>query len=120
MWVANYTTAASPTLPVGWSNWALWQYSSTGIVPGISGKTDLDQLNPAVIPLFAPGTQNSIAGSAVTPVTVKAFTVSSGSALAYAATGLPPGLLINSASGQISATPTPPATYQVPLTPTPA
>ncbi len=118
MWVANYTTAASPTLPVGWSNWALWQYSSTGIVPGISGKTDLDQLNPAVIPLFAPGTQNSIAGSAVTPVTVKAFTVSSGSALAYAATGLPPGLLINSASGQISGTPTAAGNYQVTVTAT--
>ena len=74
--MADYTAAASPTLPTGWSSWALWQYSSTGTVPGISGNTDLDQLNPAVIPLFAPGTQSSIAGSAVTPVTVNAFTVS--------------------------------------------
>ena len=118
MWVADYTTATSPVLPAGWSNWALWQYSSVGTPPGISGNTDLDQLNPAVIPLFAPGTQNSAAGSAVTPVTVNAFTVSSSPALAYAATGLPPGLLINSASGQISGTPTAAGNYQVTATAT--
>src|SRR3990172_1060918 len=25
-WVANYTTAASPLLPLGWNGWNVWQY----------------------------------------------------------------------------------------------
>ncbi len=28
-----------------WPFWAIWQYSSTGSVPGISGRVDLDQFN---------------------------------------------------------------------------
>jgi GH25 family lysozyme M1 (1,4-beta-N-acetylmuramidase) len=38
LWVASY--AASPSLPGGWSDWALWQYSSTTSVPGITGDVD--------------------------------------------------------------------------------
>jgi GH25 family lysozyme M1 (1,4-beta-N-acetylmuramidase) len=116
IWLANYST--TPPLPAGWSTWALWQYSSTGNVPGISGYTDLDQLNPAVLPLFAPGTQTAVAGSAVTPPPVHAFTVSSSPAAAFAATGLPPGLSINPASGQISGIPTAAGAYQVTVTAT--
>lgn len=38
LWVASY--AASPSLPVGWSNWDLWQYSDSTTVPGITGPVD--------------------------------------------------------------------------------
>lgn len=53
LWVANYTTAASPALPAGWANWTVWQYSSTGTVSGIDapGSTDLDQLQPGLTSL---------------------------------------------------------------------
>jgi GH25 family lysozyme M1 (1,4-beta-N-acetylmuramidase) len=49
LWVAYYAAASSPVLPAGWGNWAIWQYTSVGTVPGIKnpGGTDLDQLNPA-------------------------------------------------------------------------
>ena len=48
LWVAHWTTASQPSVPA--SNWAglgwqLWQYSSTGSVPGISGAVDLDRFN---------------------------------------------------------------------------
>ncbi len=48
LWVPNYTTAASPAMPSGWTTWKLWQYSSTGTVPGIQdpGFTDLDRMAP--------------------------------------------------------------------------
>lgn len=38
LWVASY--AATPSLPAGWSDWDLWQYSSTTTVPGISTQVD--------------------------------------------------------------------------------
>jgi lysozyme len=44
LWVANYGVTC-PDLPNAWSNWAIWQYSSTGTVPGISGDVDLDKFN---------------------------------------------------------------------------
>jgi hypothetical protein len=50
LWVANWGVAA-PTLPVGWSNWAIWQYSDTGFVPGILGQVDLDEFNGSLAEL---------------------------------------------------------------------
>jgi GH25 family lysozyme M1 (1,4-beta-N-acetylmuramidase) len=46
LWVPNYTTAATPAMPSGWPAWKVWQYSSSGTVPGIHdpGFTDLDRL----------------------------------------------------------------------------
>ncbi len=46
LWVPNYTTAASPAMPAGWTTWRIWQYSSSGTVPGIQDPrfTDLDRL----------------------------------------------------------------------------
>lgn len=41
LWVADYGVA-SPTLPVGWSDWVIWQHSESGSVPGIDGAVDLD------------------------------------------------------------------------------
>lgn len=30
LWVANYTTANQPLLPLDWSQWVMWQYSADG------------------------------------------------------------------------------------------
>ena len=48
LWVAHWTTNASPTVPAsnwGGHGWTFWQYSSTGSVPGIAGAADLDRFN---------------------------------------------------------------------------
>lgn len=52
LWVASWT-APPPNLPTEWSNWAFWQYSASGSVPGISTAVDLDRSNggtPCTIP----------------------------------------------------------------------
>jgi GH25 family lysozyme M1 (1,4-beta-N-acetylmuramidase) len=41
LWIAHYTTAAQPLLPTGtWSDWTIWQYTSSGRVPGVTGNVD--------------------------------------------------------------------------------
>jgi GH25 family lysozyme M1 (1,4-beta-N-acetylmuramidase) len=53
LWIANYLSGTNPPAPTGnppagtgvWSNWAFWQYSSSGAVSGISGNVDLDVAN---------------------------------------------------------------------------
>ncbi len=45
LWHAQYTSAACPNIADAWTDWAFWQYSSTGTVPGISGNVDLDRFN---------------------------------------------------------------------------
>jgi GH25 family lysozyme M1 (1,4-beta-N-acetylmuramidase) len=59
LWVASWTTAAQPTVPGadwGGTGWTLWQHSSTGAVPGVSGAVDLDRFNGPALPasLFVP------------------------------------------------------------------
>lgn len=44
LWVANFH-AAMPLLPVGWTEWKIWQYSDDGIVPGVRGEVDLNVFN---------------------------------------------------------------------------
>lgn len=44
LWVADWGVAC-PTLPDGWSNWAMWQYSDSGTVSGITGAVDVDEFN---------------------------------------------------------------------------
>jgi GH25 family lysozyme M1 (1,4-beta-N-acetylmuramidase) len=118
MWVANFTTAASPALPAGWADWSFWQYTSAGTVAGIStaGSTDLDQLNPALIPLLSPGARSGAGGTA------SAFGVSpadpvSGQTPSFSATGLPPGMSIG-ANGSITGWLGTPGTYHPTVTAT--
>ena len=47
LWIASYGVA-SPHLPAGWSKYTIWQYSSSGSVPGIPGNVDLNQLGARV------------------------------------------------------------------------
>lgn len=44
-WVAEYSHQAAPTLPNGFSTWALWQYTSGGLIHGINGFVDMNVLN---------------------------------------------------------------------------
>lgn len=45
LWVAHWTTNASPTIPSGFPYWTVWQYTSTGTVSGVSGYTDRNKFN---------------------------------------------------------------------------
>ena len=46
LWVAQYTTAPCPNIPVPWTRWMFWQYSATGTVDGIPGSMlDVDVFN---------------------------------------------------------------------------
>ncbi len=58
LWHAQYTPAPCPNLPVPWTAWTFWQYSSTGHVPAVIGETtDLDVFNGtrAELAAFAAG-----------------------------------------------------------------
>lgn len=43
LWVANYTSASSPAMPKAWSNWHLWQFTSSGFEAGQS--LDVNRFN---------------------------------------------------------------------------
>jgi GH25 family lysozyme M1 (1,4-beta-N-acetylmuramidase) len=43
LWVAHYTTASSPLMPVGFNSYWIWQYSSTGRLAGYSGNLDMNR-----------------------------------------------------------------------------
>jgi hypothetical protein len=102
VWVPDYSSAAGPALPAGWSTWASWQYTSTGTVAGISdpGHTDLDQANPAILSLLDPANQKQVIGTPVSLQLRQAIPVP-GQTVRFTATGLPAGLSL-SASGQIT------------------
>ncbi|HKA95676.1 MAG TPA: ricin-type beta-trefoil lectin domain protein [Streptosporangiaceae bacterium] len=115
IWPADYSNS-SPSLPAGWGNWNLWQYTSTGTVSGIqtSGHTDLDQANPAMITLLDTGlnqavpSKSTVAGSTVGRQFVASD--SSGQTPAFTGAGLPPGLSVSS-NGLVSGWPDKPGTY---------
>ncbi|MBI5497228.1 MAG: SH3 domain-containing protein [Deltaproteobacteria bacterium] len=44
LWVANYG-ATCPVMPSGWSQWAIWQYSDSGRIPGLTGNFDVNVFN---------------------------------------------------------------------------
>ncbi len=45
LWHAQYTSAACPNIDDRWSDWAFWQYTSTGSISGISGNVDRNRFN---------------------------------------------------------------------------
>lgn len=45
LWHAQYTSAECPDIASAWNQWAIWQYTSQGSVPGILGNVDLNRLN---------------------------------------------------------------------------
>ena len=120
MWVAAYGVGAPP-LPAGWPDWAFWQYTSSGTVPGVDspGTTDLDIFSPSVVGLINPGAQASRLHAKVS-VVVGSLGALAHEALTYSAAGLPAGLTIG-ANGVITGTVTStvgtllPKTYRVTL-----
>lgn len=57
LWVASY--ASTPTMPAGWPDYTIWQYTATGTVPGISANTDLNYVRGGEATLDALATQAS-------------------------------------------------------------
>jgi lysozyme len=55
LWMPRWNVASPFPLPIAWSNWTFWQYSSTGSVPGITGDVDLDQFNGSLSALQGMG-----------------------------------------------------------------
>ena len=54
LWIASYTTAAGPgPLPGSWPTWTIWQWTSQGPVPGISGLVDLNRFCCDLSSLYA-------------------------------------------------------------------
>jgi len=45
LWIGQLSTAAAPHLPKPFTQWAMWQYSSTGRLAGVTGDVDLDRFN---------------------------------------------------------------------------
>lgn len=43
LWVAHYTAAAQPRVPLDWSSWRFWQFTSKGAVPGATGNIDVNR-----------------------------------------------------------------------------
>jgi YVTN family beta-propeller protein len=69
--------------------------------------------NPAITPVLAnPGTQSGQAGTPVTTLQLSA-TDPNGDTLIYGASGLPPGVFVNSLTGEISGTPSAAGTFNV-------
>lgn len=62
LWVMNWSVPC-PTNPSGWTNWALWQYSVHGSVPGVAGAVDLDQSTAAQLPLYYIATSTTVSCS---------------------------------------------------------
>jgi GH25 family lysozyme M1 (1,4-beta-N-acetylmuramidase) len=102
LWLASYGVT-NPGLPAGWNNYTIWQYGQ-GTVGGISG-IDENELGPVL--------QVARAGTAIGTVRLRTLNSLAGQAVTYSATGLPPGLTLNSAAGQITGTPTTPGAYTV-------
>ena len=58
LWVAHWTTGVAPSVPGanwGGDGWTFWQYTSDGVVPGITGRVDLNRYHskdfkPVLIP----------------------------------------------------------------------
>jgi GH25 family lysozyme M1 (1,4-beta-N-acetylmuramidase) len=94
-WVPDYSSTGSPSLPAGWTSWTLWQYASTGTVPGIqdSGHTDLDQAPALLKPAYQQQTVGDPVDFTVQPARAPGVL---GQVLSYTATGLPPGISLSS------------------------
>ncbi|HEX3026889.1 MAG TPA: GH25 family lysozyme [Clostridia bacterium] len=58
-WEAHYTTASQPMNTTVWNKYDLWQYSSSGIVSGISGRVDMDRATRSIYLAATSGTASA-------------------------------------------------------------
>lgn len=107
LWVADYGVS-SPAIPAGWSHYTFWQNSDSGTVSGVSGPVDVDLHAPITL------TVSNRSGTAGTPISLNtpASDPDTGYTPTLTASGLPPGLSMNS-SGLITGWPYVPGTYTV-------
>gem|GEM_PF-2975095 len=64
LWFAIYNDNPDPGwLPGGWQKWLIWQYASSGSVPGITGRVDTNAFccSPVDLASSADGTRDEIA-----------------------------------------------------------
>jgi len=123
LWIAQFANIPSPSpLPADWSDWGIWQYSSTGSVSGISGNVDLDQANPdsfidpGKLMVFNPGPRRSQPGGTASGQ-VQAYPEEAGPAISYAPTTMPSWLNLNTGTGQLTGTaPSAPGSFPVTVT----
>ncbi|MFD1697248.1 glycoside hydrolase family 25 protein [Roseibium aestuarii] len=54
LWIAEYTSAAAPSVPKPWSDYAIWQYTNSGSVPGVNGPVDRNRMAPPKAAAAAP------------------------------------------------------------------
>ena len=85
---------------------------------GIAGSASFTWTITGAVSVTNPGNQADATGSAITPLANSATDTQTGATFTWAATGLPTGLSLNSASGAITGTPRWPATYNVGITAT--
>lgn len=45
LWIAEYTDAAAPHIPNGWTDWHFWQFYNKGKAAGVKGNVDADRFN---------------------------------------------------------------------------
>lgn len=62
LWLAHYT-ASEPTLPPGWADYYLWQWTDQGSIPGVNPPTDLNAAKLSASELAA-----SWSGGTVEPI----------------------------------------------------
>lgn len=60
LWIAHYSTVTCPGLPSEWTDWALWQFSSTEPVEGINGSVNSNWFNGGEAELSAFGKQREL------------------------------------------------------------
>ncbi len=112
LWISgNNAKDTAPAMPAAWPTWAFWQYTYQARVPGIRVATDASYLSSTTLQLAAPATQSDQAGSDVS-LTVRLL--DGGGAVTYTASGLPPGVSIDPATGAIGGTlPAGPAAFPI-------
>lgn len=54
LWVANYTSRATPLIPKAWLHYILWQYRDKGSVPGIIGAVDFNRFGADPRAIYRP------------------------------------------------------------------
>ena len=101
LWIAAPRASPGP-LPSGWRDWTFWQYTSSGLVPGVTGKVDVSYFGLTGVRLLDPGAQHNAAGATIR-LQVRSLNAAAGQPLAFTAADLPRGLSI-SASGLITGT----------------
>jgi len=53
VWVAEYTSAPTPSVPKPWTAWTFWQFTNRGRVPGVAEPLDLSRFNGTIEQLRA-------------------------------------------------------------------